>query len=66
LIKFSPRGDAIFTKIKNKINPHISGLRNLCPTRWTVRAASLQSIRENYIALAETWRKLQLLLNSPK
>ena len=33
------------------------GLRNLCPTRWTVRAASLQSIRENYAVLNATWHE---------
>ena len=27
----------------------------LCPTRWTVRAESLQSILENYTALQELW-----------
>ena len=28
--------------------PEDSGFRTLCPTRWTVRASSLQSIIQNY------------------
>ena len=51
LIKFSPRRDSLFSKNKNEMTPLIPGLRKLCPTRSTVRAASLQSIRENYTAL---------------
>ena len=30
-----------------------SGIRSLCPTRWTVKAASIQSILENYQFLIE-------------
>ena len=51
LIKFSHRRDAIFNKLKTELSPHVPGLRNLCPTRWTVRVASLESIRLNYLSL---------------
>jgi hypothetical protein len=27
----------------------------LCPTRWTVRSNSLQSVLDNYSALQNTW-----------
>ena len=57
LLKFSPRRDAIFNKIKQEITPHVPGLRTLCPTRWTVRAASLESIRLNYATLMATWEE---------
>ena len=41
LLKFSPRRDAILCRLKEEMTPHVPGLRTLCPTRWTVRAASL-------------------------
>ena len=57
LLKFSPRRDAIFHKLKEELSPHAPGLRNLCPTRWTVRALSLESIRVNYETLEATWEE---------
>lgn len=57
LLKFSPRRDGIFEKLKQEITPHAPGLRTLCPTRWTVRAASLESIRRNYPTLLATWEE---------
>ena len=57
LLKFSPRRDAIFHKLKEEISPQVPGLRNLCPTRWTVRAASLESIRVNFETLEATWEE---------
>ena len=55
LIKFSPRRDAIFHKLKSEIAPETPGFRTLCPTRWTVRAASLQSVINNFAVLQELW-----------
>ena len=57
LIKFSPRCDAIFNKFKAELSSHVPGLHNLCATRWTVRAASLKSIRLNYLSLLATWEE---------
>ena len=37
--------------------PGSLGLRVLCPTRWTVRADSMQSIIQNYSVLQELWDK---------
>ena len=31
--------------------------RVLCPTRWTVRADSLKSVIDNYVALEGTWEE---------
>ena len=56
-MKYSPRRDAIFHKLKEEISPQVPGLSNLCPTRWTVRAASLESIRLNYETLEATWEE---------
>ena len=35
----------MFHKLKDEL------VRPLCPTRWTMRAASLQSVVENWVAL---------------
>ena len=55
LLKYSPRRDAIFHKLHQELTPQAPGIRNLCPTRWTVCALSLESIRVNYSALEASW-----------
>ena len=55
LIKFSPRRDAIFQKLKSELAPETLGFRTLCPTRWTIRALSLQSVIDNFAVLQELW-----------
>ena len=57
LIKFSPKRDAMFTKLKTEFSPETPGFRVLCPTRWTVRADSLLSVIDNYTALQSTWEE---------
>ena len=60
LIKLSPKRD---TKLENlRKNAYVtlpsaskSGIRLLCPTRWTVRADAMSSIMENYAVLFELW-----------
>ena len=47
LLKFSPKRDAMFDRIKEAISPETTGLRVPCPTRWTVRVACLQSVIYN-------------------
>ena len=37
------------------MTPLVPGLRNLCPTQWTVHAASLESIRLTNETLEATW-----------
>ena len=57
LIKKSPKRDAAFEKIKADLAPEMPGFRVLCPTRWTVRAASLQSVIDNYEVLLLVWQE---------
>ena len=57
LIKFSPKREGLFQEIKKDVAPDSAGLRVLCPTRWTVRGESLQSIVKNYGVLQEEWDK---------
>lgn len=44
VVKKSPKRDSLFEKLKFELAPDSPGFRVLCPTRWTVRAASLQSV----------------------
>ena len=53
LVKFSPKRDVMFEKLKDKLAPDTPGFRVLCPTRWTVRANSLQSVLDNYSVLQQ-------------
>ena len=51
LIKNSPKRSEVFKSIKADECPDTPQLRNLCPTRWTMRTASIDSILKNYAAL---------------
>ena len=57
LVKKSPKRDAIFQKLKSELAPDTPGFRVLCPTRWTVRVATLQSIVDNYEVLLSLWEE---------
>ena len=53
LIKKSPARGAIFKCLKEEIGCDSSGIRVLCPTRWTVRADALNSILDNFSVFLE-------------
>ena len=55
LLRFSPRRNAIFQKLKTNLAPETPGFCTLCPTRWTVRALSLQSVIDNFDVLQDLW-----------
>ena len=57
LIKYSPRRKGILMKLKESLPASSTGIRVLCPTRWTVRADTLSSIISNYEALQNTWEE---------
>ena len=59
LLKFSPRRDAMFSALKSQISPETPGFRTLCPTRWTVRGCSLESILENYSVFEMLWEEVK-------
>ena len=59
LLKFSPRRDAMFNALKSQISPESPGFRTLCPTRWTVRGCSLESILENYSVFEMLWEEVK-------
>ena len=53
----SPKRDAIFQKLKHDLATDTPGFRVLSPTRWTVHAASLQSVLDNYEVLLGVWEE---------
>ena len=57
LIKKSPKREVLFRKFKDEVKPGSTGIRTLCPTRWTVKAEAFTSISENYQALQQTWEE---------
>ena len=57
LLKYSPHRDTLFESIKSDIAPGVPGFRTLCPTRWTTKAVSLQSVIDNYDVFQELWLK---------
>ena len=57
LVKFSPKRDVHFEKLKHELAPDSPGFRVLCPTRWTVRAASFKSVIDNYVVLQKLWEE---------
>ena len=65
LIKFSPKRDVMFEKLKDIITPDTPGFRVLCPTRWTVRANTLKSVLDNYAVFQELWEQAKDEVSDP-
>ena len=57
LIKKSPHREAALEKIKEAVGSVTPGVRILCPTRWTVRADTLNRILVNYEFLQTLWEE---------
>ena len=57
LIEKSPKREATFHKLKADLAPETPGFSVLCPTCWTVRALSLQSVLDNYEVLLQVWQE---------
>ena len=56
LIKLSPKKNAIFDRIRSEDEDGSSvGIRTFCPTRWTMRVDSIESILSNYDNLNKLW-----------
>ena len=47
----------MFQKLKEELTPTTLGFQTLCPTCWTVRAASLQGVVDNWKMLQELWEE---------
>ena len=59
LLKKSPKRDDSFQKLKQELAPDTPGFCVICPTRWTVRVASLQSVLDTYEVLLSVWTESQ-------
>ena len=57
LIKWSPKRECMLAKLKEEIGDTAPNVRTLCPTRWTVRAASISSVMENYTFIQKLWEE---------
>ena len=44
LLQYLPKRQAIFQSIKDEVSPDTVGHRVLCPTHWTVRSETFNSI----------------------
>ena len=53
LLRNSPKRLANFKAIQESISPNAPNLEPLCPTRWTVRTAAIDSVLKNYTAIFE-------------
>ena len=51
LIRFSPKRSALFDAMQAHMLPGAAKLKPLCPTRWTVRSAAIDSVLKNYSVL---------------
>ena len=66
LIKFSPKRQALFDHLRKEVAVQTGGevlapsLRTLCPTRWTVRGGSIESVLCNNELLQEALCEIQL------
>jgi hypothetical protein len=54
LIKLPPKRQVLFENIQKQQDGQTTGIRTLCPTRWTVRTGAMQAIVSNYETLQET------------
>ena len=57
LIHFSPKRKALFDKIKNDF-ADLPSLTTFCPTRWTVKAKSFESVLLNYEPLLIAFQEI--------
>ena len=47
----------MFAKLKDELCPEVPDFCTICPTRWTVRAASMESIILNYAVFQALWEE---------
>ena len=58
LILYSPKFPQIFQQCKQELSPEGTGLRPLCPTRWTVRTEAINALIRNYPAIAQALKQI--------
>ena len=58
LILYSPKRTGVFQSCKHEVSPEGTGLRPLCPTRWTVRTEALNALLRNYAAIVQALEQI--------
>ena len=58
LINFSPKRKTLFSSKLTENDQTGSTIKPLCPTRWTVRAASMRSVLEQYSVIMDTMQEV--------
>ena len=58
-LKFSPKRDTLFNKLKQEIALGTPGFHTLCPTRGTALAASLKSVLDKYLVFNALWEEVK-------
>ena len=58
LLQYSSKRSTLFNDLKAEISPDTVGFCILCPTRWTVRNETFNSILQNYRTLLELWEAI--------
>ena len=70
LIKFSPKRNAAFDRIKSgnedDCYPSPIGIHTFCPTRWTVHGDAIEGILVNYTSLGILWEECLILMSKPE
>ena len=57
LLKYSPKRNAMFRKLKEDISSETSGFRKFCPNMWSGRASSLKSVLDNWSKFQKLWEE---------
>ena len=58
LIRFSPKRAALFEQLQSQLSTATPSIKPLCPTRWTVRTAAINSVIANYAVLCEALEEI--------
>lgn len=58
LILYSPKQTLVFEQCKQQLSIEGTGLRPLCPTRWTVRTGALDAVLRNYAAIVQALQEI--------
>ena len=58
LVMNSPKRLLVFQECKEELHHPGTGLRPLCPTRWTVRNVAIDAVLRNYCALLQAFERI--------
>lgn len=56
--KYSTKKKSMLLQLKSELATDSPGVKPLCPTRWTVRAESLQSVIYSYVVIVSVLEEI--------